>query len=88
MDGHFQYQASATYSVVPQDSASGGAGRLCAGVLYVCRHGALQETPLGELRGGTLYLVDSDIVIGTLTGALLILTRTRATFTLEIVAAP
>lgn len=85
MERSFQYQALATYNVVPQDMVNGGAGRLCTGLLYLCRHGKLQDTPLGEFRGATLYLIDTDIVIGTLTGAVLTLTRTRATFTLEIV---
>ncbi len=84
MDRDFQYQPLATYRVTPHDLSNGGAGRLCAGLLYLYRHGILQTSPLGVLRGDTLYLIDTEIVIGKLTGASLTLTRTQAVFTLKL----
>jgi hypothetical protein len=84
MKAHFVYQALATYDVTPRDVNNGGAGKLRAGLLYLYRHGNLQSTPLGEIRGSTLYLMDTAIVIGNLDGDLLTLSRTLAQFTLEI----
>ena len=85
MDGPFLFDPDATYMVISNDDKAAPASLLVAGKLFLFRHGKLDlERAIGDIREGTLYLSDTEIVIGSLLGNCLTLHRTKATFLIVI----
>lgn len=82
MGSTFLFDSSATYIVISNDDRAAPTSLLREGKLFLFRHGKLDlERALGDIRGGILYLLDTEIVIGSLVGDCLTLNRTKATFT-------
>ncbi len=82
MGDTFLFDSNATYVVIPNDNTAAPTSLLKEGKLFLFRHGKLDlQQAMGDIRGSVLYLLNTDIVIGSLVGDCLTLNRTKATFT-------